>query len=408
MRVLLLSQYYHPEPVEKVHDLARGLARLGHQVEVVTGFPCYPLGRTYDGWRQRLLARETLDGVSILRVPQIPDHGTSALRRLIYYLSFAVSSAMIGAAAAKRPDVILVYQAAMPVGLAARVLSAVKRAPYVLDVVDLWPESVTMSGMARGRLLEWLIRLVMRFIYSGAKRISVVTEGFRENLVRHGVAERKLTVIHNWMPSETYQRMPYDAALAAREGLAGRFNVMYAGNMGSLQDLQTVIEAAKRLRWLPGGQFVLVGGGTEYDRLVAAAQREKLTNVRFLGRRPPESMAALYALADVLLVHVKPDPLTEISIPSKTFAYLAAGKPVLMAVRGDAARMVEQDGFGVAVEPSNPEALADAVRRMVEMDPAARALMGGAAMEAHRAKYCAEVQITRMEALLDGVVAEVR
>lgn len=406
MRVLLLSQYYDPEPVEKVHDLARGLVGLGHEVEVLTGFPCYPMGRIYDGWRQRLLRRETVDGVEILRVPQIPDHSASALRRIIYYCSFAASSALVGLFAARRPDVILVYQAAMPVGLSGRFLGALKRAPYVLDVVDLWPESVTMSGFLRHRLPEAIIRRVMKFIYAGAARINVVTDGFRANLLEHGEESEKLSVIHNWMPSQTYQRVPYDAELAEREGLRGRFNIMYAGNIGALQGLRSVIEAAALLHNLPDLQFVFVGGGTDTDELMAQAARDGLTNVRFLGRRPPQSMAALYAIADALLVHLKPHPLADISIPSKTFAYLAAGRPVLMAVRGDAARMVEEHGFGVAAEPSNPAAIAGAVRRLYAMSPEERERMTAAAVDAHRTTYSAEVQIRRMEALLQAAVAE--
>ena len=404
MRVLLLSQYYDPEPVEKVHDLARGLAALGHQVQVLTGFPCYPLGRIYDGWRQKALQRQTLDGVEILRVPQIPDHSASVFRRMVYYCSFAVSSAVAGLVAAERPDVILVYQAAMPVGFTGYFLGAMKRAPYVLDVVDLWPESVAMSGFLHHPLPEALIRMLMRFIYAGAERISVVTEGFRRSLLALGVDGRKLTVIHNWMPSQTYQPVPYDDALARREGLSGRFNVVYAGNMGALQGLRSVIDAAVLLRDLPDVQFVFIGGGTDYDELVTAAQREGLTNVRFLGRRPPESMAGLYALADVLLVHLKPHPLADVSIPSKTFAYLAAGKPILMAVRGDAAGMVAREGFGLAAEPANPAALAEAVRSLHAMPADERQRMADAAVEAHRTKYCAEVQIRRVEALLEDAV----
>jgi colanic acid biosynthesis glycosyl transferase WcaI len=405
MRILIVSQYYDPEPVEKVHDLARGLVSIGHDVEVLTGFPCYPLGRIYEGWRQRLWQREVMDGVRVIRVPQIPDHSASVLRRVIYYCSFAFFSAIIGVLLARRPDVVLVYQAAMPVGFAGRFLSLVKRAPYVLDVVDLWPESVSMSGFLRHPVPEAIIRTLMRFIYRGARRINVVTEGFSERLVAAGVASRNLTVIHNWMPSQTYRPVPYDGERAALEGLSGRFNVMYAGNLGALQGLETVVDAAAMLRDVPAVQFVFVGGGTDSEDLALRAARSGLTNVRFLGRRPPASMPGLYAIADVLLVHLKPDPLADISIPSKTFAYLAAGRPVLMAVRGDAAQMVEKYGFGLSVPAGDPPALADAVRRMSSMSQAELDQMAAAAAEAHRTVFCAEVQIKRFDALLRDAVS---
>lgn len=399
MRILLLSQYYFPEPVEKVHDLARSLLRRGHEVEVLTGFPCYPRGEIYPGYRQRAFFTETIDGVTVRRVPQLPDHGTRALRRALYYLSFAASAALIGTLRARRPDAILVYQAALPVGLAARVLRVTRRAPYVLDVVDLWPESVTASGMLRNRLAVALLRWAIARIYAGAARISVVTEGFRRNLAAHGVPEAKLTVIHNWMPADTYRAAPRDEAVAAREGLAGRFVVMYAGNMGAPQGLETAIEAAALLR---GSDvvFAFAGGGTELPRLQQLAAERALDNVRFLGRRPPESMAELYAVADVLLVHLKRDALTDVSIPSKTFAYMASGKPVLMAAHGDAADFVAANVFGVAVEPSDPAALAEAVRRLRALPAEELRRMGERGREAFDATYSGDVQVARFEQLL--------
>jgi glycosyltransferase involved in cell wall biosynthesis len=400
MRILLLSQYYFPEPVEKVHDLARGLARRGHEVEVLTGFPCYPHGKIYPGYRQRLSFVETIDGVKVRRIPQMPDHGTRSLRRALYYLSFAASAAVLGTLFTPRPDVILVYQAALPVGLAARVLRVTRRAPYVLDVVDLWPESVTASSMLNNRLAVRVLRWLIAGIYAGAARIRVVTEGFRRNLVAHEVPVEKLTVIHNWMPDETYRAAPRDERVAAREDLAGRFVVMYAGNMGAPQGLDTVIEAAALLGDRSDIVFALVGGGTEQQRLRQMAADRRLDNVRFLGRRPPGSMHELYAIADVLLVHLKRDELTDLSIPSKTFAYMASGKTVLMAAHGDAADFVAGNRFGVVVEPSDPVVMADAVRRLQAMTPQELKRIGENGLEAFRAKYCGEVQVVRFEQLL--------
>lgn len=404
MRVLLTTQYYHPEPVEKVHDLARGLVRLGHEVEVVTGFPCYPIGRIYSGYRQRIVQKEVIDGVTVIRVPQMPDHSQRAWRRILYYLSFAASAALLGGWFSRKPDVILVYQAALPIGLTGWFLRVCKRAPVVLDVVDLWPESMTASGMLQSRWAERVVTRVAKFVYDRADHVSVVTEGFRCNLIAMGVPERKLSVIHNWMPSETYQSVAPDPELAAREGLAHRFNVMYAGNMGPLQNLSTVLDCAERLRDITEIQFVLVGNGLEFDALVAAASARQLTNVRFLGRRPPEAMPALYALADVLLVHLKPEPLSDLSIPSKVFAYMTVGLPMIVAVRGTAETFVRDHGIGLAVPPSNPEAMANAVRRLFTAEPAERKRIGDETVAAYRQKFCSEVQIRRMSALLESVV----
>ena len=403
MRILFLSQYYYPEPVEKVHDLARGLVRLGHEVQVITGFPCYPKGQVYPGYRQSLIYQEHIDGVCVTRIPQVPDHSRSAWRRAIYYLSFALSAAVLGTVRAKQVDVMLVYQAALPVGLSAWVISRLRRLPVVLDVVDLWPESMIDSGMCQNDTIVHLMLRTAKFVYGTARHISVVTDGFKRNLLALGVRETKITVIHNWMPSDTYHETLPDFALAKREGLAGRFNIMYAGNMGPLQDLRTVIEAAALLQDIPQLQFVLIGDGLEYSELVALSREKGLQNVLFLGRRPPASMPVLYALADVLLVHLKPGPLSDVSIPSKLFAYMASGRPVLLAVRGDAEAFVTENGFGLMVPPSAPGKIAEAVRWFYNASPEVRAKMGQAALAAYRQKYCSEVQIARIAALLSTV-----
>lgn len=408
MRILIVSQYYLPEPVEKVHDLASGLVRSGHQVEVLTGFPCYPHGKIYDGYRQRLASCETIDGVTVRRVLQFPDHSRSVLRRILYYVSFALSAMGIGPFVVSRPDAVVVYQAALPVGFAGWWLSRWLGAPLVLDVVDLWPESVTASGMLNRPWIVSAIRRMARMIYSAAIRINVVTEGFRKNLLAMGVPEQKLSVIENWMPTATYSLAEPDRQFADEFELAGRFVVMYAGNMGASQDLHTVLDAARLLRDESDIRFVLVGGGLQHAELARRVKSEDLENVVLPGRFSPDRMPGLYALANVLLVHLKPDSLSDVSIPSKTFAYMASGRPVLMAVRGDGATFLEANNFGVTAEPSNPQSIAQAVVRMRKMPSAEREALGINGRTAFEQRYCSRVQIERFERLLEQVAEQNR
>lgn len=405
MRVLILSQYYTPEPVEKVHDLASGLVRNGHDVEVLTGFPCYPHGKIYSGYRQRLASREVLDGVTVRRIPQLPDHSRSVVRRVLYYLSFALSAIGLGPFLVRKADVVVVYQAALPVGLAGWWLSRWLGAPLVLDVVDLWPESVTASGLLNRPWIISTIRSVAKLIYGAATHVNVVTEGFRQNLIAMGVPEGKLSVIENWMPTATYHLAEPDTAFAQQFDLQGKFVVMYAGNMGASQDLHTVLDAAKLLRDQSDVRFALVGGGLQHDELVQRVADEQLTNVILPGRFPPEKMPGMYAFANVLLVHLKPDSLSDVSIPSKTFAYMASGRPVLMAVRGDGAEFLQRNQFGLTAEPSNPASLAEAVLKLREMTPAAREEFGVNGRNAFELRYCSKVQIERFERLLEQAVA---
>lgn len=401
MRVLILSQYYSPEPVEKVHDLASGLVRSGHEVEVLTGFPCYPHGKIYPGFRQRLISREEMDGVTVRRIPQLPDHSRSVLRRVLYYISFAMSAMLIGPFALRRPDVIVVYQAALPVGIAGWWLSRLRGARLVLDVVDLWPESVTASGLLNRPWIISTIRSVAKFIYGAASHVNVVTEGFRQNLMKMGVPEEKLSVIENWMPTATYALAQPDEEFARQFDLVGKFVVMYAGNMGASQDMHTVLDAARHLRNEADIRFVLVGGGTQHDELVARVRNEGLANVVLPGRFPPEKMPGMYAFASVLLVHLKPDSLSDVSIPSKTFAYMASGRPVLMAVRGDGATFIEKNEFGITAEPSNATSLAAAVVKLRDMPSAVREEFGVNGRRAFDQRYCSQVQIGRFERLLE-------
>ncbi len=375
-------------------------------MQVITGFPCYPAGETYAGYRQRLYDERQVDGVLVTRLPQFTDHSRSIVRRALYYLSFALSVTTIGLWRMRRADVILVYQSALPTALAAWFMSRAKRVPYVLDVADLWPESVAASGMLRHPMLLGIIRACMQFAYRGAARIVVITEGYRDRLLALGVPRDKLALIHYWVPTGQFDPLPSDEEFARDKGLHGRFNVLYSGTMGPVQDLSAVIEAAALVaEELPQVQFVMVGDGLEYESLVALAEQRGASNVRFLGRRSPAEVQRLSAAAHVLLVHLKPDELTRISIPSKTFACFASGRPILMAVEGESSRLVEKLGCGIVATPSNPLALADAVHKLVAMSEGDRERMAQAGRKAHRENYCSEVQVPKFEQLLSETVS---
>jgi len=213
-------------------------------------------------------------------------------------------------------------------------------------------------------------------MYRRAFAIRVISDGFRTNLLQKGVSSSKIRVISNWVDTDHYRPVPPHPQLAANPSFRGRFTVMYAGTIGLAQGLEVLLQAAALLADLPSVQFVLVGDGIEAGRLRELASSRRLNNVLFLGRYPGEEMPALYALADVLLVQLRDDPLFRVTIPHKVFAYLASGKPVLAAMEGDVATLIASTGSGLTCQPGNTDALAATVREFFAMSEEARAAMG--------------------------------
>src|SRR6185295_8264203 len=401
MKILLVSQYYTPEPNAKAPNLAHGLAARGHQVEVLTTFPSYPLGRTYDGYRQRPWTREEDNGVAVIRVPSFPDHSASTMGRAANYGSFFAAAAGVGALLARRADVVWAWQPPPSTSYAGWVLACARRAPFILEIQDMWPDTLVATGVMKAPAVIGAIEKLMRFLYGRAAAICVISPGFKQMLVGKGVPAEKVVVIPNWSLGTPKDPVVPDPALAVREGFAGRFNILFAGITGPEQDLDKVLAAAALLRDAPDIQFVIVGDGVEEPRLRAAAAAQGLDNVRFLGRRPEAEMPGLFALADAVLVHLKDHPLFRMTIPSKTLAYLASGRPIVSATAGDPAAVVEESGAGFTCPPGDPRKLADKVLRMARLSQGERDAMGRAGRQAYLRHYTPEILLDRYEEMFE-------
>ena len=392
--------WYPPEPVAKPHDLAVQLTQLGHRVTVITGFPNYPQGQMYAGYHMRWRRWETISGVRVLRVWHVTDRSHSAVRRVLSYADFALWATLLGFVLLPRPDVIWTYQIGMPGVL----LSWLKRAPLVHEVQDLWPEWAMSSGIGlRGWLFDLLNRQE-RFIYRRARAITTISARFRQTLMnKKQVPAAKIVLIPNWANEENFRPVQRDETLAQREGLSRRFNIIYGGNLGTAQGLTTVIEAARQLTDLPEVQFVLIGDGVEREHLQAQVREAHLENVRFLGSRPPQQMAEYLACADALLIHLLPDPMYAITIPSKTYGYLASGKPILAAAQGDVADLVKLLQAGVVCQPGDAAALAQAVREFHAMPINQRETLGRNGCAAFEEHYTRAVLVQRYETLFGEI-----
>jgi glycosyltransferase involved in cell wall biosynthesis len=396
MRILILSQWCDPEPTIKGLQFARALRSLGHDVEILTGFPNYPGGKLYPGFRVRPYQRETKDGIPVLRVALFASHDRSGMRRAANYLSFALS-ASLGVLAVRKPDVAYVYHPPGTISLPALVLHGLRGVPFVYDIQDLWPETLAATGMVSNGLVLGLVGAFLKLLYARAAALVVLSDGFKTRLIGKGVPERKITVIPNW----TFETSIGPRASAGRDP-AAEFEILFAGNLGKAQALETVLAAARILvDRAPRARFVFLGGGIETESL--RKQAEGLANVTFRERIDPYLMDQALADADALLVHLKDDPLFEITIPSKTQAYLRAGRPILMGVRGDAARMVAEAGAGFAFSPQDPVALADRVVDLMAMTPEARSRMGAAGQAYYARRLSLDVGARRFADLFEAV-----
>lgn len=370
-----MTQWFEPEPAFKGLDFAKALRDLGHEVQVLTGFPNYPEGRLYPGYRIQPVLRETCDGIPVCRVALYPSHDRSAIRRILNYLSFALSASTFGLLNVDDVDVVYVYVPPATAIVPALLLRALRGTPYVLDVQDLWPDTVAATGMLENAIALKLLGVACRLGYSLAGGLSVLSPGFRRTLTERGIRPDTTRVIYNWASEEDVLKTSEASALADWPRGPGIFTVLFAGNMGRAQGLGAVITAARILESRrPEVRFILMGGGVEVSALKSAAA--DLCNVTFLERRSREQAARYLLNADALLVHLEEMPLFEITIPSKVQTYLAAGIPIIMGVRGDAADLVLEAGAGVTCRPGDPESIAEAVCALASMSAADRTEMG--------------------------------
>jgi len=395
VRVLYLSQWFPPENGAVGLQVAKGLVEHGFEVEVLTGFPNYPSGKLNPADRLAPYMHEMLDGIPIHRVYLYPSHDRSSVGRALNYLSFFASALAFCLFNARRFDVIYVYHPPITVGLAAALSRYVSQRPFILEVQDLWPDSVAASGMNGTSRLARLLDPICRFVYRRAELVLGQSLGMAQRLVERGVSEHKADVMFNWAnESAARANGVYDLNSL---NFNDRFNFVYGGNLGAVQALDTLVRATHRLmETAPQIQLTLVGDGLERERLAALIDELGAANVQILPGVPQSQIGDIFAAADVLVTHLKDDPLFEITIPSKTQFYLAMGKPILVGVRGESARVVTAAGAGMAMAPDNEEAIAEAFRTMASMPREELNQMGARARAAYDEQFSFASAISRL------------
>lgn len=408
MRILFLTHYFHPEgnaPATRVTEMTRRWAARGHAVTVITGVPNVPDGVVYEGYRNRPVQRETRDGVDVIRVWTYlaPNKGTA--RRILNYVSFMLSATLAGLWV-RRPDVVIATSPQFFCGWAGVLVSWLRRRPFVLEIRDLWPESIEAVGAMRSRrLLRFLEWLELR-MYAAAARIVTVGEGYREKLMARGVAPSRIDVVPNGVDLAAFLAGADGRKIRERYGLGDRFVCAYVGTIGMGCGLEVVLRAARRLR--AGGRddlvFLLVGDGAVREELEAAARAEGLSSVIFTGRQPKSDMPAFLAATDACLVHLTRTELFKSVLPSKIFEAAAMRKPIVLGVAGFAAQLVSEAGAGICMQPENEDDLLAALEKLAA-DPALARRLGDAGCERIAARYSYDRLAAEYAELLERLLA---
>ena len=369
MKILFFSHYYTPEgnaPASRVSALAKRWAADGHDVTVVTSAPNVPAGIVYDGYENRWTSEEQLDGVRVVRIWTYiaPNKGT--VRRIANYVSYMIS-AFCHCIFMKKPDIMIATSPQFFCGWTGVLLHFFRRIPFVLEIRDIWPESMNAVNAGLPKPVLVMLGWMEKIMYRSADHIVTVGKGYVERLKERGVPEDKISVIMNGVDQSLFYPRPVNHDLLKKYGVDGKFICSYVGTIGMACGLKVILEAAEQLRQKGDDsiRFLLVGDGALREELETGAKRRNLSNVVFTGRRPKEEIPEWIASSDVNLVHLKKSDLFTSVMPSKIFESAGCARPMIIGVEGFAKDFVLKAGAGMAMEPENADSLLKALAELI-------------------------------------------
>ncbi len=366
MKILFLTDNFPPEvnaPASRTYDHAQEWRKAGHDVTVITCAPNFPKGRVYDGYRNRLYQTEWMDGIKVVRVWSYIAANKGFLKRVLDYISYSITAFFAGLL--QSADVIIATSPQFFTALSGRTLAFWKRRPWIMEVRDLWPESIkTVGAMKDNAIIRYFEWQEMR-CYRSAKKIVVVTDSFKRTLAARGVPEDKIEVVKNGANRDLFKPMPKDEALAERLGLKGKRIIGYIGTHGMAHKLDFILHCAKDLQGKSDCHFLFIGAGAEKERLLKIKQDEHLDNVTMLDPVPKTEVWRYISILDVCLINLKKSPLFTTVIPSKIFENAGMEIPILMGVEGEAKEIIEHYGAGLCFEPENEKDFCDKLHRLL-------------------------------------------
>jgi glycosyltransferase involved in cell wall biosynthesis len=375
MRILFLSHYFPPEvnaPASRTYEHCKQWVTDGHEVTVVTCAPNHPRGEVYPGYENRLFQREEKDGIQVVRLWTYVTANEGFLKRTFNYVSYMVS-AIIAVPFLPKADVVISTSPQFFNGLAGYFVSRLRRIPWLLEIRDLWPESILAVGAIKNKAIIHMLEWIEMFAYRKADFIVPVTDAFKRYMVGKGIPAEKIQVIKNGADLSFFTKVIGSNPVAAELGLQGKFVASYFGTHGMAHRLETLLCAAQELKEHKDIVFLLVGDGAERERLTAMRDGMGLDNVIMLGQQPKEKMPYLWALSDVSLVLLKKSELFKTVIPSKIFESMAMERPIILGVEGESAEIIRAADAGFCIEPENSHELAERVLELYrERDLCAR------------------------------------
>ena len=408
MRITFLTQYFPPEvgaPQGRMYELAKRLVAAGHDVTVVTAFPNYPDGVIQEGYRGRSSMEEHMDGIRVLRTWVFATPNRGFFKRILNHFSFTFSC-LTAIRKLGPTDVIFVQSPPLFIGFGTRIYSMVKKAPYVFNVSDIWPQSAIELGMLKNPIAIRMAEMLERHLYKHAAFVTVPVPGMVERLARRGIPRDKVVLLTNGVDTEVFSPRPPDRKLAKELGLDGRKVFLFAGTHGLAQGLDVILDAAK-LTSDPDILYVLAGDGARKAALVERAEKEKIGNVRFLPSQPRSAMPSLLNLAYASLITLKRGDFFRSTLPVKMYESMASAQPIVGAVWGEAADLISSAGCGVLAEPEDAESVVKAVA-LLAADPKQARRMGDLGREYVVEHYNRKDIAVRLEKLLREAVEKQR
>ncbi|MFO7914296.1 MAG: glycosyltransferase family 4 protein [Candidatus Krumholzibacteriales bacterium] len=363
-KVLFLSHYFPPEvnaPARRTYEHAIKWIDNGLEVTVITNHPNHPQGKLYEGYRNRWLSKEQIDGIDVVRVKTFITPNRGMLKRGINFLFFMIMS-VIASLSVKKPDVVIATSPQLFCGLAGTIIKRIKRAPLILEIRDLWPDSIIAVGALKECLIIKFLRRLEKYMYFSANKIVTLTDKFKEHIESLGYPAGKIATIPNSFDLNHLGEM--GMVYSELKG-KDKFICSYIGTFGMAHNLEIVLQAAKLLQEIKGISFLLVGDGSEKSTIVDKCEKMELDNVDILPLQPNDKILKFYKLSSVGLIMLKDSYLFRSVVPSKMFEYMAVKTPLLMSVpEGEATTIVKKYDCGVLCDPDSPESLAENIMHL--------------------------------------------